>query len=85
MSVYEILDYHTDESFPNLPEVVGHFKAGLKYYRSGEFERAIKQFKEGLVLNPDDSLSATYVERCKTLIANPPEGDWDGIRIMKSK
>lgn len=85
VSVYEILDYHTDESFPNLPEVVGHFKAGLKYYRSGEFERAIKQFKEGLVLNPDDSLSATYVERCETLIANPPEGDWDGIRIMKSK
>jgi adenylate cyclase len=27
VSVYEILDFHTDESFPNLPEVVGHFKA----------------------------------------------------------
>ena len=85
VSVYEILDYHSDDSFPNLPEVVGHFKAGLKYYRSGEFERATKQFKEALLLNPEDRLSGTYVERCEALIANPPEGEWNGIRIMKSK
>jgi adenylate cyclase len=85
VSVYEILDYHSDESFPNLPEVVGHFKAGLKYYRSGEFDRAIKQFKEALALNPGDKLSGTYVGRCEALIENPPEGEWNGTRIMKSK
>jgi adenylate cyclase len=57
----------------------------LKYYRSGEFDRAIKQFKEALVPNPGDRLSATYVERCEAMIANPPEGEWNGIRIMDSK
>lgn len=85
VSIYEILDYHSDETFPNLPEVVGHFKAGLKYYRRGEFDRAIKQFREALLLNPDDRLSTTYVERCEALIAYPPEGAWNGIRIMQSK
>jgi adenylate cyclase len=85
VSIYEILDFHTDESFPNLPEVVGHFKAGLKYYRNAEFDRAIRQFNSALELNPEDRLSAMYVERCGLLKAHPPEGDWNGIWIMKSK
>ena len=85
VSVYEILDYHTEATFPSLQETVGHFKGGLKYYRDGEFDRAINQFKEALTLHPGDALSATYVERCETLILNPPEGDWNGIRIMDSK
>ena len=85
VSVWEILDFHTDESFPNLPEVVNHFKAGLKYYRSGEFDRAIAQFKGGLELNPNDKLSGTYVKRCEYLKEHPPEGVWDGVWVMKSK
>ncbi len=83
--VYEILDYHSEATFPNLPEVMGHFKAGFKYYLKGDFDRASKQFNEALTLNPADQLSATYIERCKNLIANPPEGEWNGIHVMKSK
>jgi|GEM_PF-1907529 hypothetical protein len=30
-------------------------------------------------------LSCSYVNRCEALKANPPKGEWDGIRIMKSK
>ena len=85
VSVYEILDFHTDESFPNLPEVVNHFRAGLKYYRAGEFERAIKQFQEALGQHPGDKLSQTYIGRCEYLKAHPPEGKWDGVWVMKSK
>ena len=85
VSVYEILDFHTDESFPNLPEVVNHFRAGLKYYRAGEFDRAIKQFSEALTLHPGDKLTTTYIGRCEYLKAHPPEGQWDGVWVMKSK
>ncbi|MEI6179014.1 MAG: hypothetical protein WCS43_19135 [Verrucomicrobiota bacterium] len=85
VSIYEILDYHTDESFPNLPEVVDHFKAGLKYYRAGGFDRAIRQFKGALELNHGDQLSQTYVTRCEYLMAYPPEDAWDGVWVMKSK
>ena len=35
VSVYEILDFHTDESFPNMPEALNLFRGGLKYYRGG--------------------------------------------------
>ena len=85
VSVYEILDFHTDESFPNLPEVVNHFRAGLKYYRSGEFDRSTVQFNEALKLNPGDKLSATYIKRCEYLKEHQPAGAWDGVWVMKSK
>ena len=74
IGVYEVLDFHTEDSFPHLPEVINHFRDGLGYYRKGEFERAIKQFNEALARHPTDKLSATYVSRCEYLLAHPPEG-----------
>jgi adenylate cyclase len=85
VGVYEVLDFHTDETFPHLPEVIGFFRGGLGYYRKGEFDRAIKQFQEALALHPGDKLSATYIERCEYLKAHPPEGKWEGVWVMKSK
>ena len=85
VGVYEILDYHNDESFPNMPEVLNHFRGGLKYYRGGEFDRAIKQFREALAGHPSDKLSETYIKRCEYLKAHPVEGEWDGVWVMKSK
>ena len=29
VGVYEMLDYHTDESFPNMPLVLNHFRKGV--------------------------------------------------------
>lgn len=82
--IYEILDYHTDESFPNLQDTLNQFRAGLKHYRDGNWDKAIGGFKEALNANPDDKLSHTYIERCELLKANPPQ-NWDGVFVMKSK
>ena len=84
VGVYEVLDFHTEETFPHMPEVIGLFKGALGYYRKGEFDRAIKQFQEALALHPGDKLSVTYIERCHYLKAHPPE-NWDGVWVMKSK
>jgi adenylate cyclase len=85
VGVHEVLDFHTEESFPNMPEVIHHFRSGLGYYRKGEFDRAIKQFHEALALHPGDKLSSTYIGRCEYLKAHPPEGLWDGVWVMDSK
>ncbi len=84
VGVYEILDYHTDETFPNVMEVLNHFKDGLGKYRKGNWDAAIKAFREALKLNPEDYVSKMYVERCEHLKANPPK-DWDGVWVMTSK
>jgi adenylate cyclase len=85
IGVYEILDFHTDETFPNMPETINLFRGGLKYYRGGEFDRAITQFREALALHPGDKLSETYVGRCEHLKEHPVNGDWDGVWRMTRK
>ena len=52
VSIHEILDYHNDETFPNLMEVMNYFKEGLKLYRKSSWQKAITAFKEALKLNP---------------------------------
>ncbi|HWA26713.1 MAG TPA: GAF domain-containing protein [Lacunisphaera sp.] len=85
VGVYEVLDYHTEETFPHLQETVNQFRNGLMLYRKGEFDRAISGFQEALKLHPGDKLSQTYIDRCEYLKAHPPEGKWDGVWVMKSK
>ena len=85
VSVYECLDYHTDESFPNLMEALGNFNEGVKLYRAQHWDKATGFFEKALAANPDDALSQTYIERCALMQANPPGADWDGVWIMKEK
>jgi len=85
VGVYEVLDYHTDETFPNLMETVSYFKEGRKYYRRGIWDKAIGAFSEALALNPTDKLSQIYIDRCNQLKENPPTGDWNGVWVMTSK
>ena len=85
VGVFEVLDYHTDETFPNLMEAVNHFKAGLSQYRQRDWDRAARTFREANELYPQDQLAGIYLERCAIMQANPPGDDWDGAWVMKSK
>jgi len=83
--VYEVLDYHTPDTFPNLMEVVGYFKDGLQKYRARQWDSAITAFEKAVSLHPNDKLSQMYIERCGYLQAYPPEDDWQGVWIMQTK
>jgi adenylate cyclase len=82
--VHEVLDYHTEESFPNLHEVVARFQEGRQMFAAGRWDDAIAAFRAALVLHPKDRLSEIYIERCTYMKANPP-GDWDGIWRLETK
>jgi hypothetical protein len=84
VAVHEVLDHHSDASFPNLMDVVNDFREGVASYREGDWDRAIGSFSRSLRANPLDALSAMYVERCERLKAQPPT-DWDGVWAMTSK
>jgi adenylate cyclase len=85
VAIFEVLDYHTDETFPNLMEAVSFFKGALAYYRKAEWDKATAAFREALALNSHDKLAQIYVERCETMKEHPPGDDWDGVYVMKSK
>ncbi len=82
--IFEVLDHHTEESFPNLMEAVSHFKSGRTYYDRGKWDKATRAFKEALALNPNDRLAKLYVGRCKKLTVTPPK-DWTGVWVMTEK
>ncbi len=84
VEIYEVLDYHNDETFPNLMEVVNNFKSARQHYNKGNFDKAIALFNECLKGNPSDKLAQIYIERCQHLMEEPP-ADWDGVFVMKEK
>ena len=85
VEIFEVLDFHTEESFPNVMEVLGHFQAGRAKYAAQEWAGAVDAFNEALALNPNDKLSTLYIERCDYFKANPPGEEWDGVWTMKTK
>ena len=84
VGVYEVLDYHTDETYPNLMDNVNYFNEGVKEYRAGEWDKGIGRFQEAIQANENDKLAQTYIERCEQLKKDPPK-DWDGVWVMTSK
>lgn len=85
VAIYEVLDHHTDETYPHLVDALGHFRDGLGKYRKRDFAGAAKLFEQVLALNPADKAAKLYVERCARLAGETlPEG-WDGVWTMETK
>jgi adenylate cyclase len=85
VGLYEIVDYHSDETFPHIMEVLNTFRYGVKCYRERRWDEATKSFRDALDLNPSDFLSQVYVDRCEHLKQSPPPENWDGVFVMKTK
>ncbi len=88
VNVYEVLDYHTEETFPRLMEVLSLYQEGIKHYRAMEWDDAATQFQKCLKLQAQDFLSEMYINRCEFLRENPPEttnGHWDGVWVLDGK
>jgi adenylate cyclase len=77
--VFELLDEVNEE----LMQSFTSFNAGLVEYEKGNFDIALKLFEQQYELN-NDSVSKLYIDRCKSLLANPPEF-WDGITTLTEK
>lgn len=84
-SVFEVLDYHTEETFPRLRECLECFKDGLASYRGQDWNRAEAAFRQAVERNPADALVHTYLKRIEYMRATPPAEDWDGVWVMKTK
>jgi adenylate cyclase len=85
VAIYEILDYHTEETFPNLMESVNYFKGALSHYRNQQWDKALAAFRTAAELNPKDRLPQIYIGRCEELKATPPPDDWNGVWVLKTK
>ncbi|MBI2295764.1 MAG: GAF domain-containing protein [Betaproteobacteria bacterium] len=85
VSIYEVLDHHTDESFPRLDVVLPAFAEGMSHYRRRSWSRAAAFFSEALSAHPGDRPSRLYLERCEIYSTEPPPSDWDGVWAVQTK
>ena len=85
VAIHEILDYHTDESYPQMIDALRHFKSGLVKYRQQKWDDAEGEFREVLALNDRDKAAALYLKRCAHFRTVPPGPDWDGVWVMEDK
>jgi adenylate cyclase len=85
VAIYEVLDYHTEESFPHIVDVLSLFKDGLSKYRKQQWQQAVALFNEALALNPNDKICKLYLQRCEELEHADLGEEWDGVWVMESK
>jgi adenylate cyclase len=65
-------------------EFLAHFTEGLASYKGMQWDRAIKEFREGIKIK-EDEVSKMYLKRCQHFKKNPPGEEWDGVFTLKSK
>lgn len=85
VAVYEALDYHTPETFPQMDGVQELFSKGLTLYRRGDWVRALEAFETAQSLNPQDKITQLYIHRCHKLKDQPPGDDWNGVWVFTEK
>jgi adenylate cyclase len=85
VGIFEVLDFHTETTFPNMSKALRGYEDGLTLYRQGRFAEAIDAFRAVIALNDRDRLPHLYIERCRRLIADSPGDDWNGVWVLTEK
>ena len=66
-------------------ELRRRYAAALEAYRARRFEDARRGFVAALDIVPDDGPSLTLLKRIDTLVAAPPDDNWDGSWRLEQK
>lgn len=85
VAVFEAMDHLPPGLYPSLEAVVETFANGVGRYRARDWRGAMRAFGTALDLNPDDTPSRLYLDRCRHYAENPPDEDWDGVWTMTQK
>ncbi|MBA4349534.1 MAG: hypothetical protein C0415_06060 [Thermodesulfovibrio sp.] len=73
------------ELSPDMDETLKNkFEEALRLYKQQQFKDALNIF-ESLVAEYKDNPSSIFAERCNEFIKNPPDADWDGVYVAKTK
>ena len=84
-----VVIYELISEIRNLPEtkqkVLKLFEKGLSLYFKADMKEAKRYFAAALKLDPQDGPSEVFFKRCEELEKNPPDANWDGVFVMKTK
>ena len=83
IAIYEILGEGAPEG--KLARFLELYREGLACLREGRWGEGLGAFQAACDLNPQDTLSAHYLQLTQKYAENPPGPDWDGVTTMLEK
>src|SRR6267143_1829569 len=84
LKIFTIVDRAGAQLEQRLLEYLENYRIAQDTYASGAFEKAIARFQACLQYQPEDRLIEMYIERCRALMARPPQ-EWTGVHYAAHK
>ena len=84
IKVYELLS-KKDELDENRARIRDLYSGGIEYYWERKWDQAIRQFEKALAVTGSDPPSRIFIERCNIYKATPPDANWQGEYVMRTK
>ncbi len=90
VGIYDVLDFKEHPLSADLETFLEMFRQGRIAYTNGNFEQAIRIFKDAYNLSPQalgrpDEACKLFVSRSEDYQVAPPPDDWGGVYTMKTK
>lgn len=84
VQIYQLLCEFDSDEYDLMLKHVEAFKEALEYFYKQNFSESIKRFK---ILQDahDDNVAGLYAQESERLINDPPDSEWDGSYVQKSK
>jgi adenylate cyclase len=83
VNIYELMDVAAEKS--KYEKLLEQFDRAMAAYRSQNWREAAALFTDVLLKFPDDGPSQVFLERAMEFSESAPEGEWDGVYVMKTK
>lgn len=83
LSLYQV--YVDKQDTERNKQLVETYEKAFRDYESKQFVSALEGFTKCVQMNPSDTPSKIFVERCKTLMNSTLPDDWDGTYEMTHK
>ena len=84
VKIYELLARRAEVSAEQ-QALTEEFNSALAEYKKRNWDQALQTFQSLLTRHPHDGPTKLYVERCQTLMRNPPPLDWSGVYTLTTK
>ena len=66
-------------------QLLNLYNGALALYKERKWQEAKDGFQKALAVIPEDGPSKLYLTRCEEYLKHPPDDDWDGVFVMKTK
>jgi adenylate cyclase len=83
VNIYELMDVAENSSA--YESLLTGFDHAMQEYRKQDWSEAANLFAEVLANFPDDGPTQVFLERAIEFSETAPEGEWDGVYVMKTK